>query len=210
MGTALFHYIGAGPAKGPAEHYVMLATPVTHNPAAIYTKSMVATAETLSRFGVQFDFHMVQGACHVDDVRNGIIRNFLQWRRPPGRNCLEKFTDLFWLDSDMGWDAEAVLRLLQVPGDVVAGVYSFKNDTTDFPFQPGDLAGQPQNEHGLFEMPKAATGFMRMRREVLEKLYEEEKTKHRVAYPNDEDRRTNPMPVARIVERVFPREAGLL
>jgi hypothetical protein len=180
---------------------------------------MVATAETLARAGIQFDFLIVQGSCHVDDVRNGIIRDFLKWQRPASDapHCRYAYTDLFFLDADMGWDAKSIIDLLMAPGDIVAGVYRHKNDVETYPFVAGQFEGLPPNENRLFEMPKAATGFMRIRRPVLEKLTEIEQAgglnklgRPRCWWPNPDDEAKNPTrPAARIVERGWPREMGI-
>lgn len=206
-----YHYVGAAPLA-PPPYYVLLATPATSHPECVHEKSMVATAETLARAGIQFDYQCIQGSCHVDDVRNGIIRNFLQWQRPKSDdpNCRHVYTDLFFLDADMGWDAKSIIDLLQAPGDIVAGVYRHKHDIETYPFVAGQFEGLGLNEAQLFEMPKVATGFMRIRRPVLEKLYEIEKAKGRTYWANPEDRKLNPAGgVARIVERGWPRELGI-
>jgi hypothetical protein len=210
--AGFYHHVGPAP-QAPCPYYVLLATPCTSHPECVHEKSMVATAETLTRAGIQFDYQMIQGSCHVDDVRNGIIRNFLQWERPrdtsPSPHCRYTYTDLFFLDADMGWDAKSVVDLLMAPGDIVAGVYRHKHDDETYPFAAGQFTGLGLNEAHLFEMPKVATGFMRIRRPVLQKLYDIEKDKKRSHWADPQDREMNPYPVARIVERGWPRELGI-
>jgi hypothetical protein len=178
---------------------------------------MAATVETLSRAGIQFDFLQVQGSCHVDDVRNGIFRDFLKWERHEEPGALRQYTDLFFIDADMGWDAKSVVDLILAPGDIVAGVYRHKNDTETYPFVAGQFEGLGVNEAQLFEMPKVAAGFMRIRRPVLEKLTEVERAgglrktgSPRAWWPNPDDEKRNPNhSVARICERGWPRELGI-
>jgi hypothetical protein len=184
----------------------MLATPVGAQPCADYVRSIAATIETLSRSDtVQFDFVQLHGHCHVDDARNLLIRAFLE----------SECTDLFFIDADMGFKGAHVMRLLHAPGDIVAGVYCHKSDDKTYPFHPGHAEPIAPNEYGLYPMPKVATGFMRVRRAVIEALYEREKAKGRLSRPGDElgagddTKRDGYLPVARIVERGFPRELGL-
>ena len=148
--AVILGYQGAVHTRGgtPPKYHVMIATPVGVMPCTDYTRSLAATVETLSRHDIRFDLHMIQGHCHVDDVRNMIMRDFLQ----------SECTDLFFIDADMGWKAKNFLRLLEVPGDVCAGVYTHKSDEYTYPFHPGDKPVNP-NEHGMYEMPKVATGF---------------------------------------------------
>src|SRR5262245_2222575 len=136
-------YTGAVPPAGAASpYYVMLATPVGTQPCAAYSTALAGTAQTLSLANVRFDVHLLHGCCHVDDARNYIIRDFLQ----------SECTDLFFIDADMGWQPNAVLRLLKAPGDIVGGVYIHKSDLETYPFHP--FPGKNQtNEFGLFPMP---------------------------------------------------------
>jgi len=52
-------------------------------------------------------------------------------------------------------------------------------------------------------MPKVATGFMRIRRPVLEAFYDFERKRGRCSWPISEKRTEDARPVARIVERAF-------
>jgi predicted O-methyltransferase YrrM len=176
----------------------MLATPVVEKPCCAYTNSIAGTIEALVRDNVRYHLRQLQGCCHVDDARNYLIRDFLQ----------SECTDLFFIDADMGWIPNNVLRALKAPGDIVAGIYCHKGDKETYPFHP--FSGETrQNDFGLFEMPKAATGFMRIRRNVVEALYEREKAKGRLIWLDGDNEQQNRLPVARICERGFVRELGL-
>jgi predicted O-methyltransferase YrrM len=201
--ATIYGYLGAAGEKdgAPPSHHVMIATPVGVAPCTDYARSLAATVEMLSRCNIRFDLQLLQGHCHVDDSRNILIRDFLT----------SKCTDLFFIDADMGWKAQSFLKALRVPGDVVAGVYTHKSDAFTYPFHPPAGVELRPNENGLYEMPKVATGFMRIRRNVVEALYQRERDRGRLSRPGDElgDVRRSPLPVARIVERGFPAELGL-
>lgn len=194
-----FPYYGAIPDKGVASpYYVMLAIPVAERPCTPTMVALAGTVEALVRSNVRFDVETVRGVCHVDDARNVLLRNFLQ----------SECTDLFFIDSDVGWQPNAVLRLLKRQGDIVGGVYPRKSDKEDYPFHPFE-GETSQNEDGLFAMPKIPTGFMRIRRHVIEALYEREKAKDRLMWLDGDTQEQNRLPVARICERGFVRELGL-
>jgi predicted O-methyltransferase YrrM len=194
-----FPYIGAIPAEGVASpYYVMLALPIAEKPCTATMVSLAATAQALTLANVRFDIETLTGCCHVDDARNILIRHFLQ------SHC----SHLFFIDADLGWQPNNVLRLLKLPGDIVAGVYCHKSDGESYPFH-GFEGETRANEWGLFPMPKAATGFMRIRRQVLEELYEREKAKDRLMWLDGDSAQLNRLPVARICERGFVRELGL-
>lgn len=195
-----YNLIGAKPATclpEPQPYHVMLATPTTRGLCPAFTLSLAATIESLTRHGIQFTLKILADHCHVDDARNNMIREFLR------SDC----TDLFFIDSDMGWRAQDVIRLLRKPGDIVAGVYRYKSDEEGYPFHPGE-GERKSNEYGLFSMPKMATGFMRIRRNVVQALYDAEIAKGRKSWGKGDDRE-NDIPLARIVERAFLNELDL-
>jgi hypothetical protein len=191
--------VGSLVTKLPDEkpHNVMIATPTSRGFCPAYTLSLAATIETLVRSGIRYTLELLADHCHVDDARNNIIRKFLR------SDC----TDLFFIDSDMGWRGQDVIRLLKKPGDIVAGVYRYKSDDEGYPFHPGEGAREA-NEDGLFWMPKAATGFMRIRRNVVQALYDAEVAKGRRSWSKGDDRQ-NDIPLARVVERAFLNELDL-
>ena len=192
-----YRFIGSPAKAGGSPYKVMLATPVSQNPACAYTVALAATIHSLASFGVEAHVYLHQGNCHVDDARNTMIRDFLE------SDC----TDLFFLDADLGWRPQSVMRFLEVPGDIVAGVYCHRSPGETYPFHPGEGVRE-SNEHGLFRMHKVPTGFMRIRRNVLETLYEAEKAKGRSFWWGQEEREGR-RPITRIVERGFLSELGL-
>ena len=97
---------------------------------------------------------------------------------PRGRNNLvskmlfnKDATHLFFIDVDLGFDAEAVLRMICHNQDVVGAVYPMKRlpvkyviNTVPSPLYDAD--------RGLVEVSTLGTGFMCVKREVLEKMIE--------------------------------------
>lgn len=89
-------------------------------------------------------------------------------------------TDLVFVDSDVIWEAGALLKLVDAPVDVVAGIYPQRKDPVAFSVQwvPGrdELWADP--ETGLLEVAGVPAGFLRVSRSALEKMQE--------AYPETE------------------------
>lgn len=178
--------------------HVMLATPSSRGFPTAFLMSMVATVEALVRFGYRCDVHVLDGDCHVDDARNKIFREFLT------TDC----TDLIFIDSDMGWRAENVIKLIEAEGDIVAGIYRHKNDVETYPFHPGQGERHPDAD-GWVGVPKLPTGFMRIRRAVIEGLHEMEVARKRYFWDSPEDEATGKPPIAAICERAFAHELNL-
>lgn len=89
--------------------------------------------------------------------------------------CVEHFragswTHLFFIDSDIGFEPEAFLRLLFSGFDVVAAPYSFRSDDT---LTQGGFAvdgvGEP-DDNGFAIVDHAPTGFMCIARSVFERM----------------------------------------
>jgi hypothetical protein len=96
------------------------------------------------------------------------------------------------IEDDMSFAPEALLRLIETPGDVVAGNYRYKDDTGDFmgfPLVLGDKGGafdRPElppdtpmtikiRKDGCIVAKSAPAGFLKLTRHCVERF--------RVAYP---------------------------
>ena len=89
------------------------------------------------------------------------------------RNFLESdCTDLVFLDADVAWPENHLVELCQFDRDVVAGLYPLKSRQERFPVRllPGDLQAEAD---GCLEVESVPTGFLRIRRSVLERLAEQ-------------------------------------
>ena len=103
---------------------------------------------------------LLEGNCHVDDSRNRLVRDFL----------VSDAEQLVFLDADVYWQPGDLRRLIDAPADIVAGVYPKRGDhDLEWPVKP--LPGDRySNEHGLVEVEGVPTGFLKIRRCVLERL----------------------------------------
>lgn len=115
--------------------------------------------QALKEAGIDVELSIYTGNCHVDDGRNRLVRDFLM------SDC----TDMVFLDADVGCPASNLIQLLSYDADVVAGIYPKKGGDDQYPVKmlPGEIWSDAQ---GLIEVQGVPTGFLRMRRNVLEKL----------------------------------------
>lgn len=93
---------------------------------------------------------------------------------PRGRNNLvakmlhnTAATHLMFIDVDLGFEPEAILRLLLANQDVVGGVYPMKRVPTRYVI---NTVPNPQVMGDLVEVSTLGTGFMMVKRNVLEKM----------------------------------------
>ncbi|MCP4303664.1 MAG: hypothetical protein GY788_02040 [bacterium] len=147
------HSPGAAPRK------VFLATPSRGSVEAEQSHSLALSMVALLQAGIVAEPAHLAGETHVDDGRNLLVAEFLD------SDCSE----LVFLDADVHWQPEDLVRLCLPPtGDIVAGVYPLKDDELEFPYLP--LKGAAISSDGLLEVEGAPTGFMRIKRVVLERM----------------------------------------
>lgn len=150
------HFYDEGePAKG---RKVLLATPSYDKPAAAYTFAISRSREALHAAGIQTAYLLLQGNCHVDDSRNSIARDFLE------SDC----TDLVFLDADVDWEPAALVQLCSRSLPVVGGVYPYRREGGET--MPVRMMGAAEVTDGLLEVEGLPTGFMKIQREVLERM----------------------------------------
>ncbi len=155
------------PAKDDHPLVVFMTPSIDHMVTLGFLASYVETITLLNQNGWATAFHSVGGDPYLAKVRNLLVSV-----------CLKKFptaTHLFFLDADIEWDAASVLRVLNHPADIVAGIYPKKTDKPDFPC---DLMGDKETgklieEDGLYRAIMVPTGFLRVRREVYVKMAEQ-------------------------------------
>jgi hypothetical protein len=104
------------------------------------------------------------GNAMIGDCRGLIVAKFLEGDG----------TDLVFVDSDVAWEAGALLRLVDSPVDFVAGIYPQRKDPLNFCVQwiqdRKELQWDPETE--LLEVAGVPAGFMRLSRAMLEKMVE--------------------------------------
>lgn len=139
----------------------------------------MAAAQTVALLlanGIEYAWTFVGGDPYVHKARNRLASEFLHFH--PGA------THLFFIDDDLGWSPPAVLRMLQRDEEIICGVYPKKNDSLEFPVLMNVENDCLTQRGGLYEAKLAPTGFMCLRRAVIERCskesgeYPEPDTKH--------------------------------
>lgn len=155
----------------PPQRKVIIATPFYELKAfSPYVTSLVNTTRLLQAVGIDYRFMELSGDSYVHRARNTMCDMFL---RDPDA------TDLFFIDSDMSWNPEAFVKMCLLPDDVVGAAYPVKNNWqawTSIP-QLEDLGkekrlrGRPLGDGThLIEAMVLAGGFLRIKRDVLERF----------------------------------------
>jgi hypothetical protein len=154
---------GDEPQRGGPD--VIFASPtLSHSFSVHYNRSIMETIWLLSASGITAGIMVRPGDCFVDKARNKLVTDFLR-DFPDTQN-------FFFLDDDIGWEAEAAVKFIRRPEDILAGAYPKKAETRDFPVTLAwdESTGDLIESQGLHLAVMAPTGFMRIKRHVLEAL----------------------------------------
>lgn len=181
----IFHTRAANVQEGGT--HLFIAIPVGRPVEAPLLEFVWQLAHDLTARGIAADLYMIANHCHVDDCRNACVHAFLH-----GTKC----TDFLFIDSDTIPSTDAVGEILSFDRDVIAGIYPYKQDEEAYPVRllPGKTQPEPD---GALEVDLVPTGFLRIRRHVLEKMAAASRT-----YFNKEVQKGHgEAPVALIFER---------
>jgi hypothetical protein len=126
----------------------------------------------------------------VDDIGNALIADS---RGVIATKFWESDADcLVFVDSDVTWQAGALLKLVDAPVDLCAGVYPNRKDPISYPLHYLDkpeLWADP--ETGLLEVKSVATGFLKLSRACIGKMIEAYPDKH--YYTAERDKQFYPL-----------------
>lgn len=152
---------------------VLLATPMLFkSPSMEYLMSVQKTTHLLQAHGILLDTIFVGGDCFVAKARNGLVQSFIDsWSTEYPADVL------VFIDDDQSWNAEAFLRMVVDPHEIVCAAVPKKVDAKE---------GEPQTynnvildmdannncyvENGLLRISQIGSGFMMIKRSAIEKL----------------------------------------
>jgi len=146
---------------------LMIAIPCYDGKVNIRTAFAIAElVPKLDKMGVRLNLVHMSGCSIITKARNKLVRNFME------SDC----TDFLFVDADVVINTDAVTRLLALSSDkdVVAGSYPRRSKDAKFFLDFYlDKDGQLEfDDHGLMRVESVSTGFMLIRRHVIEHMIE--------------------------------------
>jgi hypothetical protein len=175
--------------------HILIGTPCYNGlVTAEYLVSMLGLQTELIRHGITFEVETPTTVSLIPVARNYLVGEVLGNPR---------FTHLLFIDADLGFEPALLPRLVAAEKDVVAGIYPLKNLNVpairDLPpdkpiastyhYAVSIAPGAQPNNDGFVQAEYAATGFMLIRRSVLEQMaarYPELKYTHMFTLPGAE------------------------
>lgn len=146
------------------ERSVMICTPIARNPVWQYTASLASTLLFLQQHNIRVTFHFVVGNSVVHRARNELAAHFLA----------SDYTDLLFIDDDMQFAPESILRLLASDKALIGGAGRMRCDSPNsdpsvWCWRPihGDDGSLTQDEMGAVEVRGFGAAFMLINRRVL-------------------------------------------
>lgn len=142
---------------------VMICTPVARNPVYQYTAALASTLLFLRDHGIRVTFQFVVGGSVIHKARNELCAHFL----------MGDFTDLLFIDDDMEWSPNDVLRLLASDKPLIGGVGRMRvqkpnSDPAVWCWRPlHDNGVLKQDAMGAIEVKGFGAAFMLINRGVL-------------------------------------------
>lgn len=150
---------------------VMVATPIARAPCWQYTLAFAETLVLLRELGIAFTTRFLVGSSNLPRARNILAARFLE----------SGFDDLLFIDDDMGWRANSVLRLIASEQPLIGAVGRKKLDLPDTDphvwccqFDPANNANGgaalPRDDMGAVEVARLGAGMVKISRQVFEQM----------------------------------------
>jgi hypothetical protein len=121
-------------------------------------QSLLKAAYHCAKHDIELEPHFCRGGIFIDHVRSLLVRRFLE------TDC----THLFFIDADIGFESDALARLVMSGLPVSAGIYvkrtGEKKRFNAKVHDPVEMLGD------WIRVDRAATGFMCIQRHVLDEM----------------------------------------
>jgi len=124
--------------------------------------SAMRTVQTLEQLGVRYDWLTEKNESLVHRARMEMTATFLKTAH----------SHLFWIDSDIEFSPEDVAALWNLNADISCGCYAMKKRDKQWfaAWKDGKLVKDLDQFEGPIEVDYCGTGFLLIRREVIETL----------------------------------------
>jgi len=156
---------------------VLIATPAYDGKVGLgYLNSLIPTLMAAKAGGAEVSYAIYANSGSIPRVRNLAVASMMG----------QGFTDLFFIDADMGWEAEDFCRMLSFDTEIVAATYPARSEDNPrwIVVWPDEIK---QHKSGLLTAKRAGTGFMRINRRAFEVLEEKHPDLHYYAPHTTDD-----------------------
>ena len=143
---------------------VMICTPMGDRPAPQYVVSLTRSVLLLQKLGIRQECRFVLGSSNLPRARNQLAAELLA----------SDYSDLLFVDDDMSWQPDAIVRLLASEHPVIGAAGRKKCDKLSSDGEAWCVKWlsetMRQDPLGAIEVAGVGTGFLRIARGALEAM----------------------------------------
>lgn len=142
---------------------VVFCWPTVNAPHPRFCESMEATEPLMKDAGYEVGFTFEKGNPYISGARATMLKKAIT----------AKADYIVFIDHDISWEPEDMLRLIKTPGDVVSGTYRTREVEPNYMGRPlQDDAGKltSMREDGCIEMACVPAGFLKITRKCVEEF----------------------------------------
>jgi hypothetical protein len=149
---------------------IVVATPAYGGNLSVnYTNSLLRSSALFQSNGLKLNVMFLSNHSLITMARNKIVAEIF-------KNDKYDWESIVWIDSDISWEPEDLLKLALHDEDVVAGTYRKKiHHSCHFTLKM-IRGNETPDERGLIEIEAVGTGFLRVSRKAMQDLLDSEKT----------------------------------
>ena len=122
--------------------------------------SVVSFVIASMKNGMNFTIETMANESLVTRARNNLVAKCMMNK---------KITHIMFVDADVGFDTEAIYKLISHDKDVVGGIYPKKTFEPEYVF---NATADAKREGDLIEVDDLGTGFLLIKRGVIERMME--------------------------------------
>lgn len=144
---------------------LFIAIPTRGNPSIGFAESLAVSCCALTLAKAEISIFRHQANNFVDMSRNKLLAKFMQ------SDC----THIWFIDDDMGWNADAVLKMIACDKDFIAGIGPLKTDSGEdfachlFSNPDGSTVVEPGPDY-LMSAEYVGGAFLILKRETVQKM----------------------------------------
>jgi hypothetical protein len=157
------------PVTGHSRIHAFVATPAYDGRVLTdFAVSLAESCQLATMLNIKVTAAVMGNGAFIDLARCTFVKMFLD----------SEATHLFFIDADLSWEARAFVALLQADYDVSCGVYPRRQKEPSYPVHwvQAEEGGLSVVNGGWIKVDRAPTGFLCIRRHVIEKMVEKAKT----------------------------------
>ncbi len=141
---------------------VVIAMPINRDMPLKTCISLLKTQSLMAENGIHLEFVFISDSSMITAARTRCVAEFLK----------TKGTLLFWLDSDMAWNAADFLKLVCYTPKLgcVGATYPQKKEPIRFALMPELGENVSLNDYGCVSVRGMGLGFACVRRDIVEQL----------------------------------------